>query len=129
MRHFGEKHKKTIIFELEFLALVVALVHWKAKLTNRPCVAYLDNNSTRDVAISGRGRNPTAKALASVLLALEDAGEIRCWCARVPSPSNVADLPSRELCSEMLCWGKLALRMMPVMRLAAVFSCLSLKVS
>ena len=102
----GEKHKKTIIFELEFLALVVALVHWKAKLTNRPCVAYLDNNSTRDVAISGRGRNPTAKALASVLLALEDAGEIRCWYARVPSPSNVADLPSRELCSKMTVLGQ-----------------------
>ena len=102
----GEKHKKTIIFELEFLALVVALVHWKARLSNRPCVAYLDNNSTRDVAISGRGRNPTAKALASVLLALEDAGEIRCWYARVPSPSNVADLPSRELCSEMTVLGQ-----------------------
>ena len=102
----GEKHKKTIIFELEFLALVIALVHWKARLTNRPCVAYLDNNSTRDVAISGRGRNPTAKALAAVLLALEDAGEVRCWYARVPSPSNIADLPSRELCSTMTVLGQ-----------------------
>ena len=102
----GEKHKKTIIFELEFLALVIALVHWKARLTNRPCVAYLDNSSTRDVAISGRGRNPTAKALAAVLLALEDAGEVRCWYARVPSPSNIADLPSRELCSTMTVLGQ-----------------------
>ncbi|OLP88903.1 hypothetical protein AK812_SmicGene29665 [Symbiodinium microadriaticum] len=102
----GEKHKKTIIFELEFLALVIALVHWKSRLANRPCVAYLDNNSTRDVAISGRGRNPVAKALASVLLALEDAGEVRCWYARVPSPSNVADLPSRELCGTMTVMGQ-----------------------
>ena len=102
----GEKHKKTIIFELEFLALVVALVHWKSWLANRPCVAYLDNNSTRDVAISGRGRNPVAKALASVLLALEDAGEVRCWYARVPSPSNVADLPSREQCDTMSVMGQ-----------------------
>ena len=38
---------------------------------------YLDNNSVRDIAISGRGRNATAKARATSLLTLEDAGEVR----------------------------------------------------
>ena len=102
----GEATKKTIIFELEFLAVITALVQWKSHLKNRPVVLYLDNNAARDVAISGRGRNQTAKALATALLTLEDAGEIRAWYARVPSPSNVADLPSREACETMTVLGQ-----------------------
>ena len=102
----GEASKKTIIFELEFLAVITALVHWKSILRNRPIVMYLDNNTTRDIAISGRGRSLTAKALATALLTLEDEGELRAWYARVPSPSNVADLPSRQLCETMTVLGQ-----------------------
>ena len=97
----GEASKKTIIFELEFLAVLTALVQWKEILRNRPVVMYLDNNVARDIAISGRGRNKTAQALATILLTLEDAGDVRAWYARVPSPSNVADLPSRQLCKTL----------------------------
>ena len=98
----GEGVKKTIIFELEFLALLVALVHWKDLFRNRPLVCHLDNNTARDIAISGKGRSPIAHALVTALLTLEDAGEIRCWYTRVPSPSNVADEPSRRLCQSLI---------------------------
>ncbi|CAE7578598.1 unnamed protein product [Symbiodinium sp. CCMP2592] len=97
-KKLGEGMKKTIIFELEFLALLVSLIHWKDLFRNRPLVCYLDNNTSRDVCISGRGKSVIAKALATALLSLEDAGEIRTWFSRVPSPSNIADKPSRELC-------------------------------
>ncbi|CAE7566848.1 unnamed protein product [Symbiodinium sp. CCMP2592] len=100
-KKLGEGFKKTIIFELEFLALLVALVHWKELFRNRPLVCYLDNNTSRDVCISGRGRSFIAKALATALLSLEDAGEIRTWFSRVPSPSNIADEPSRKLCESL----------------------------
>ena len=102
----GEASKKTIIFELEFLAVLTALVQWKEILRNHPVVMYLDNNVARDIAISGRGRNKTAQALATILLTLEDAGDVRAWYACVPSPSNVADLPSRQLCKTMTVLGQ-----------------------
>ena len=51
-------------------------------------------------------RNKTAQALATTLLTLEDAGEVRAWYARVPSPSNIADLPSRRLCKTMTALGQ-----------------------
>ena len=47
----GEGVKKTIIFELEFLALLVALVHWKNVFRNRPLVCHLDNNTAREVGV------------------------------------------------------------------------------
>jgi len=57
-----------------------------------PC--FVDNNSARDVAISGMGRNLTANCLID-LLKLEMAVNISPWYSRIPTPSNIADDPSR----------------------------------
>ena len=57
-----------------------------------PC--FVDNNFARDVAISGMGRNLTANCLID-LLKLEMAVNISPWYSRTPTPSNIADDPSR----------------------------------
>ena len=95
MQCLGVSTKKTIIFEAELLALVLALAMWRYKLEGIPVVCFVDNNSARDVAISGTGRNETARALIGFLLKLEMAACTAPWYARVPTPSNVADEPSR----------------------------------
>eukprot|EP00435_Cladocopium_sp_Y103_P041947 s405_g11.t1 len=92
----GYLPKSTIIFEAELLALTVCLVLWKKFLRHRPCVAYIDNNSTRDVAISGAARTSPGAQLVAKLLANEDACGAVMWFARVPSASNIADAPSRQ---------------------------------
>lgn len=91
----GYPEKSTVIFEAELLALVVALIAWRKILRHRPCVAYIDNNSTRDVSISGTARTQPGKTLVTQLLEAEDVGGILAWYTRVPSSSNVADAPSR----------------------------------
>ena len=91
----GYPEKSTVIFEAELLALLVALIVWRKQLRNRPCVAYIDNNSTRDVSISGSARTEPGRSLVSQLLEAEDTGGILAWYTRVPSHSNVADAPSR----------------------------------
>ena len=53
----GEGVKKTVIFEAELLAVVCAIKLWKVHLAGAPVVFYIDNNSARDVAISGSGRS------------------------------------------------------------------------
>ena len=54
VRHFlGESVKKTIIFELEFLAMLLGMVLWKDIIRFSPLVCFLDNNGSRDLAISG----------------------------------------------------------------------------
>ena len=95
MELLGSETKKTIIFEAELLALVLAFALWKPQLTSVPVICFVDNNSARDVAISGVGRNQVAGRLISFLLKLEMSVCAFPWYARVPSPSNISDDPSR----------------------------------
>ena len=60
-----------------------------------PLIGFVDNNSARDVAISGSGRNAVAVLLVDFLLKLEMSVCASPWYARVPTPSNIADEPSR----------------------------------
>ena len=74
---------------------------WAEQLSHAPVVVYVDNNSARDIAISGAARSKTANDLLEVLLGIEMQAGVTAWYQRVPSPSNIADEPSRELCSEL----------------------------
>ncbi|CAE7241857.1 unnamed protein product [Symbiodinium sp. CCMP2592] len=96
-RLLGEGRSKTIIFEAELATIVVAYVLWKDWLRGKPAVIFVDNNSARDVSISGTSRNDVGKSLASLLLTVESLAKTFSWFARVPSPSNIADTPSREV--------------------------------
>ena len=86
-----------IIFEAELVAVVVALHLWSNLLSGRPVVFYIDNNSARDGAISGSARTRVPARLVQALLHEESDASIVPWYARVPSPSNPSDRPSREL--------------------------------
>ena len=91
----GDTEKSTVIFEAEMLAVVVCLKLRKSFLKRRPCVIFIDNNSARDVAISGSARTFPGTKLISVL-ETEDSCGVNAFYARVPSESNVADNPSRD---------------------------------
>ena len=97
----GEGAKKTIIFEAELLAVVCAMKLWQKHIMGAPVVFYIDNNSARDVAMSGSGRAEIPKALLEQLLFREQQSQVVAWYQRVPSPSNIADLPSRQKCASL----------------------------
>ena len=63
MELLGSETKKTIIFEAELLALVLAFSIWREYIAAFSLICFVDNNSARDVAISGNGRNITANCL------------------------------------------------------------------
>ena len=87
--------KKTVIFEAELVALILGMHLWSKFISNSPCVFFVDNNSARDIAISGHARTEPGSTLVGSLLLLEDALGIVAWYARVASASNIADAPSR----------------------------------
>ena len=89
------RSKKTCIFECEFFALYVALVIWHDKIRNAQVVFYLDNNAVRDTMICCHTNNAVAFKIMKQCLRLEDENHVRAWYNRVPSPSNIADWPSR----------------------------------
>ena len=92
----GANKKGTIIMEAEFLALICALQVWAPLIRNAPFTAFVDNNSCRDIIISAKGRSKTVKCLLQHFLRLEHDCGIILWVSRVPSPSNIADEPSRR---------------------------------
>jgi len=84
MELMGSGVKKTIIFEAELLAMVVAFSAWRGFISAMSLLCFIDNNSARDVAISGSGRNITANFLIEALLKLEMATCTTPWYSRVP---------------------------------------------
>ena len=69
-------------------------------------IAWKKNNSARDVAISSSTRSEFAAVLLEALSEAEERTRAKTWFCRVPSPANVADDPSRELCAGFSWNGK-----------------------
>ena len=91
----GANSKGNIIMEAEFLALICVLQVWANLIRNAPVAAFVDSNSCRDIIISAKGRNKTVKCPLQHFLKLEHDCGIITWVARVPSPSNIANEPSK----------------------------------
>ena len=63
MSSLGARDKKSIIFEAEMLAMVLAIQVWRPFIGHKPVLVFIDNNSTRDVAISAKARGKVASSL------------------------------------------------------------------
>jgi hypothetical protein len=106
MAALGAKSKRSIIFEAEMLAMILAIKVWQPFIGHKPVLVFIDNNSARDVAISAKARGKVAASMVEFLLHLEDEASIWPWYSRVPSESNPADLPSRKLCLKIEVMGR-----------------------
>ena len=93
------KGSKTTIFECEFLAVLVAYKAWSREVAGSQLVVFIDNNAVRDSLISCDTSNNTASIILKAILQLEDKVKALAWYTRVPSPSNIADDPSRQDCT------------------------------
>ena len=93
------KGSKTTIFECEFLAVLIAYKVWAGEVAGSQFVVFIDNNAVRDSLISCDTTNATASVILKAILQLEDDVKALAWYTRVPSPSNIADDPSRQSCA------------------------------
>ena len=92
----GEGSSDTIIMAAEFVAVVCAVSAWQDRLMSVPLVLCIDKNACRDVLISAKGRSPLMRKLLAHYLRVEHKVGYTPWVARVPSPSNCSDAPSRR---------------------------------
>ncbi len=92
----GGSRKKTSIFEAELITVILGIRLWLETLRDSLVVCFIDNNSARDVAISACGGSKFIMALIDALLRAEHVGAFYPSYARVPSPSNPSDRPSRN---------------------------------
>jgi hypothetical protein len=93
----GEHCKKQIIFEAETLAALVAFFLWHELFKSQRCLIFVDNEGTKFSLLKGSSDNDTVDFLASYFAELEAKVHSFTWIARVPSKSNIADPPSRNV--------------------------------
>ena len=89
-------HKDHVIGLVELYAVVLARSHWSSAIGGRKVIFFLDNIAAMRVLIKGSSRDFSWRKLLLLFENFESECASRCWFARVPSKSNVADGPSRS---------------------------------
>ena len=96
--------KSQVIGQAEILPVVLARTTWPEYLNDAPNFTFVDNNSARYALISGYSPVLESARLVSESWKLDAKVSALSWFARVPSPSNIADGPSRLDFSELEAW-------------------------
>ena len=86
--------RETVIYELEALAVVVALELFKAHICQRNVVVYTDNSGVHGTFVKCWSENAVGGSLAFMAAKLEFDLQAFFYYDRVPSHSNPADAPS-----------------------------------
>ena len=89
------------IAQTEMHAECVARLLWKKRIDGRRCLFLIDNQGDLDALIKGYSMEETMKDLLVKLENLDSEDPCLPWYCRVPSASNIADLPSRGMWNEL----------------------------
>lgn len=100
MRMWADKGKKHLIGPVELFAVVTARQCWSPYLTDR-VIFFVDHGGVLASLIKGSSKDPTWRQLLLHFEQLDADSPSMHWFARVPSPSNISDGPSRS------CWTSL----------------------
>ena len=99
------EHSSHPIYEVELLAIWAAMSLWQGDVRDSYTVFYSDNEAARGALISARSSTLSGKSILDEILKIEDSSICRPWYGRVPTHSNCADDPSREVYTHLLSKG------------------------
>ena len=99
------KHSGHPIYEIELLADLGGMSLWKGEVRDSYTIFYSDNEAARGALISARSSTLSGKSILDEILKIEDSSICRPWYGRVPTHSNCADDPSREIYAHLLSKG------------------------
>ena len=83
------------IFGLELTAVVMAIFQFRLRFTGKSIVVYVDNNAVLGALVKGQTAGNPAHAFISGMWMAAATLSMTIWFERVPSATNVADLPTR----------------------------------
>jgi hypothetical protein len=98
----GSSH---VVAQAEMLPTLVAKETWKSVLEDAWIIHFVDNDSVKAALVTGHTKSKASAALVDIACHQEAVAMSRTWYSRVPSPSNVADGPSRLEYSSMCEWN------------------------
>ena len=88
--------QQTVIFELEGLAIAVALEVFKEHIKGKRLVVFTDNSGAQASLIKCKSTNHHMNLIVRSICSLEESLGLMTWTERVPSFSNPADELSRK---------------------------------
>ena len=91
------KGQKTVIQELEMMAVLAAVKSWHGFLKSRKVVLFTDSESVRGSFLKTWSANDNSDDMINVIFEVEEGFDIPLWIERVPSQSNPSDVLSREV--------------------------------
>ena len=100
-----KRTKQQVISQAELYPNVAARMWWSSRLAGRLILNFVDNDGAREMLVRGTSSSGASASLLSQFWSAESRNASWTWFDRVPSPSNIADGPSR--CSFELAkkWG------------------------
>eukprot|EP00438_Fugacium_kawagutii_P018747 Skav204386 [mRNA] locus=scaffold2947:24764:26011:+ [translate_table: standard] len=102
VKTWGREGQKQFVFEAEVLPYSVALETWKDILAGACIFVYIDNEAAKSAWITGFADSKVARRMLHFGTHLEAALDVHPYFCRVPTFSNIADLPSRGKFSFLL---------------------------
>ncbi|CAE7717482.1 unnamed protein product [Symbiodinium sp. CCMP2592] len=93
------------IYEVELYAVLVAFRLWAGVLKDTFSTFYLANEAAQSALIAGRSGTKNGRRLLQQVLSLEHDNLTRPWFGRVPTHSNPADAPSRQIVDHLIRQG------------------------
>ena len=91
-----------VIAALEVLPVYLARVTWAEHLLHRRTFVFIDNDAARHSLITGSSSAPSVERALRAIVMHQAKVPSFMWYSRVPSASNIADLPSRFDCQELM---------------------------
>ena len=93
------KGQKTVIQELEMMAVLAAVKSWRSFLKSRRVVLFTDSKSVRGSFLKTWSANEDSDDMICVIFRVDEEFDIPLWIERVASQSNPSDVLSREVVS------------------------------
>ena len=93
--------QRTIIQELEMLAVLCAFKCWQERATVHRIVLFTDSESVRGAFLKSWSANTDSGRLLNSIFEIESLFSLPVWIERVPSQSNPADMLSREIVTKL----------------------------
>ena len=90
-----------VIAQAELLPIVMVKRQMRWALEGARVLFFVDNDGVKEALVSGTTRSEASKSMLVECMIQDSTSNSLPWYARVPSPSNLADSPSR-LCLEEL---------------------------
>ena len=94
------KGQKTVIQELEMMAVFAAFRSWKELISSNRVVLFTDSEAVRGAFLKSWSANEDSDKMVGAIFQVESDFDVPVWIERVPSQSNPSDILSREVVAE-----------------------------